>query len=83
MPAILSDADHVLDWLDFVRVSAADALNLLANQAEHLVIDPVSNYVFKKSSTGPEASISAIRRPPSLDHFSIVHGDCLRTQFVW
>lgn len=69
MPAILSDADQVLDWLDFVRVSATDALNLLANQAEQLVIDPVSNYVFKKSNTGPEVSISASRYNSSLDRF--------------
>jgi hypothetical protein len=57
MPAIFNDIDQALNWLDFVRVDMNEALNLLENNKEYLEIDPVSNYVLKKSNMGPEVSV--------------------------
>ena len=54
MPVIFNSTEQMLAWLDFVQVKFDDALDLLQNHIDHLEIDPVSNYVFKKSNTGPE-----------------------------
>jgi hypothetical protein len=56
MPAVLNDIDQVLAWLDFVRIDVNEALGLLENHEKYFEIDPVSNYVFKKSNIGPKVS---------------------------
>ncbi|CAF2509819.1 unnamed protein product [Rotaria sp. Silwood2] len=62
MPAIFNSTEQVLDWIDFDRIDMNEALKLLENHEEHLVIDLVSNYVFKRSNTGPEC-IEVITKP--------------------
>lgn len=62
MPAMLSRTDDVLAWLDFARVDVDGALQLLDNVCEHLQIDPVSNYVFKKANTGAEVNVFVVDR---------------------
>jgi len=57
MPVIFNDIDQALDWLDYVRIDMNEALNLLENNKEYIEIDLVSNYVLKKSNTGPEVNL--------------------------
>ena len=69
MPAILKKTEDVLAWLDFARVDADDALQLLGNAVEHLQIDPVSNYVFKKTNTGAEVNSLTVNRSSTPSDF--------------
>jgi hypothetical protein len=54
MPVIFNDIDQALDWIDFVRIDANKAFDLLENHDEFIEIDPVSNYVFNKSNIDSE-----------------------------
>ncbi|CAF0949295.1 unnamed protein product [Rotaria sordida] len=62
MPAIFNSIEQALDWIDFDRIDMNEALKLLENHEEYLVIDLVSNYVLKRSNTGPEC-IAVISEP--------------------
>ncbi|CAF5159131.1 unnamed protein product, partial [Rotaria sp. Silwood1] len=54
IPAIFNSIQQALDWIDFDRIDMNEALKLLENHQQDLVVDLVSNHVFKRSNTGPE-----------------------------
>ncbi|CAF4867681.1 unnamed protein product, partial [Rotaria magnacalcarata] len=62
MPAIFKSIDQARDWLDFVRIDANEAVKLLVIDEEYLVIDLVSDHIFKKSNMGHEC-IEIISEP--------------------
>ncbi|CAF0721179.1 unnamed protein product [Rotaria sp. Silwood1] len=54
IPAIFNSIQQALDWIDFDCIDMNEALKLLENHQQNLVIDLVSNHVFKRSNTGLE-----------------------------
>ncbi|CAF3385200.1 unnamed protein product [Rotaria socialis] len=73
MPAIFKSIDQARDWIDFVRIDANEAVKLLVNHEEYLVIDLVSNHIFKKSNIGHEC-IEIISKP-TVEETSATHID--------